>query len=277
MLRNLCDTHVHTLFSRHAYSTVEEDVRAAAERGLELVGITDHYSAMISSEIRPLEYQHLFNFGVIPRRWMGVRVLRGAEADIIDLEGHLFGHGMQFDRMLTGDVWVSPFTLEEQALKDVDYAIASVHGRDFTRDATPAQVTDMYVRALAHPKVLMLGHIGRTGLPYELGPIVRAARELGKMLEINEHSFDFGKPGDARRAATMSRCRGLAEACAEAGVMIAVNTDAHISFDIGRFAHALQMLEEIHFPEELLATRSAEAFIGAVGRAIAAFEDEGAR
>ena len=273
MLLNLCDTHVHTLFSRHAYSTVEEDVRAAAERGLELVGITDHYSAMISSEIRPLEYQHLFNFRAIPREWMGVKVLRGAEADIVDLEGHLFGHGLTFDRMLTGDVWVSPFSLEEQALKDVDYAIASVHGRDFTRDATPAQITRMYVKALEHPKVLMLGHIGRTGLPYELGPIVRAASEAGKLLEINEHSFDFGKPGDARRTATMDRCRALAEACAEVGVSIAVNTDAHISFDIGRFDHTLAMLEEIHFPKELIATRSANAFVGAVERAIGPLED----
>ncbi len=273
MLVNLCDTHVHTLFSRHAYSTVEEDVRAAAERGLELVGITDHYSAMISSEIRPLEYQHLFNFRAIPRQWMGVKVLRGAEADIVDLEGHLFGHGLTFDRMLTGDVWVTPFSLEEQALKDVDYAIASVHGRDFTRDATPAQVTEMYVRALAHPKVLMLGHIGRTGLPYELVPVVRAARELGKVLEVNEHSFDFGKPGDGRRVATMGRCRALAEACAEAGVMIAVNTDAHISCEIGHFEHSLAMLEEIHFPPELVATRSAEAFIGCVERGVGALED----
>ena len=36
MDRIKCDTHTHTLYSRHAYSTIEENVRAAAERGLEL-------------------------------------------------------------------------------------------------------------------------------------------------------------------------------------------------------------------------------------------------
>lgn len=267
MLRNLCDTHVHTIFSRHAFSTVEEDVRAASERGLELLGIADHYSAMISSNVRPLDYQHFFCLHSIPREWMGVRVLRGMEADIVDVRGHLFGHGMKFNKMVTGDVWTSPFTLEEQALKEVDYVVASVHGRDFVRGASSAKVTQMYVGALEHPKVLMLGHIGRTGLPYELGPIVKAAAEGGKLLEINEHSFDFGKPGDARLEATYGRCRDLAIACAEAGVSIALNTDAHISVDIGRFDRALAMLEEIHFPEELLATRSADAFVCALGAA----------
>ena len=32
-----CDTHTHTLFSKHAYSTIEENVRAAAEAGMELL------------------------------------------------------------------------------------------------------------------------------------------------------------------------------------------------------------------------------------------------
>ena len=33
MLTNRCDVHTHTLFSRHAYSTIRENVLAAAEQG----------------------------------------------------------------------------------------------------------------------------------------------------------------------------------------------------------------------------------------------------
>ena len=32
LLENRCDVHTHTVASRHAYSTVEENVRAASER-----------------------------------------------------------------------------------------------------------------------------------------------------------------------------------------------------------------------------------------------------
>ena len=42
MMRDVLDTHTHTLASGHAYSTIRENVRAAAERGLDLIAITEH-------------------------------------------------------------------------------------------------------------------------------------------------------------------------------------------------------------------------------------------
>ena len=42
----LCDTHCHTLFSRHAYSTLEEDVRAAA---------VDYGGEFVASVVRIVE------------------------------------------------------------------------------------------------------------------------------------------------------------------------------------------------------------------------------
>ena len=47
MIRIACDVHTHTLFSRHAYSTLEENIRAASAKNLELLGITDHFSCML--------------------------------------------------------------------------------------------------------------------------------------------------------------------------------------------------------------------------------------
>ena len=44
MIEIKCDVHTHTLYSRHAFSTIEENVRAASEQGLELLATTDHYS-----------------------------------------------------------------------------------------------------------------------------------------------------------------------------------------------------------------------------------------
>ena len=40
MIRISCDVHTHTLASRHAYSTIEENVRAAADQNFELLGST---------------------------------------------------------------------------------------------------------------------------------------------------------------------------------------------------------------------------------------------
>ena len=45
---------------------------------------------------------------------------------------------------------------------------------------------------------------------------------------------------------------------------IAVNTDAHMAYEIGDAPKALAMLEEIHFPEELIITRTRESFLEAL-------------
>ena len=51
-MRITCDVHTHSLYSRHAYSTVEENVRAAAEHGFELLGVTDHFSSMFLAKLQ---------------------------------------------------------------------------------------------------------------------------------------------------------------------------------------------------------------------------------
>lgn len=40
------DMHTHTLASGHAYSTIQEMARAGAEKGLKLLGITEHTSGI---------------------------------------------------------------------------------------------------------------------------------------------------------------------------------------------------------------------------------------
>ncbi|MBQ6522450.1 MAG: hypothetical protein IJI15_06470, partial [Atopobiaceae bacterium] len=167
-MRFACDPHVHTFFSRHAYSTLEENLRAASARGLELIGITEHYSKMLWPEDDPRNFQYYMNFGVWPREVDGVYLCHGAEADIVDLEGHLFGHDIMVDHHFSGRALKDPRTLKDIAFKDCDYVIASVHDKTFAKDATQAQVTQAYLGALDDPQVFILGHIGRTGLDIDV-------------------------------------------------------------------------------------------------------------
>ena len=51
-----CDVHTHTLYSRHAYSTILENVHAAKEAGLELLGSTDHFSSMLYPEYENIRH-----------------------------------------------------------------------------------------------------------------------------------------------------------------------------------------------------------------------------
>ncbi len=259
-MKLLCDTHTHTIFSAHAYSTLQENISMAKARGLELLGSTDHFSAMQFTDPYNIKnYQYLATMHVLPEEWDGVRLLKGCEADIIDMEGHLFGYNTPVRDMITGD----PFpdhrerSLLHRVIKSMDYVIASVHAKYFAKDASRAECTELYLRALENPTVLMLGHIGRSGLDFDLDPILLLAKELHKLIEINEHSLD------TKEKITI-KCRDIAIRCAELGVPIAVNSDAHVALDIGKLELSNAMLEEIHFPEELIMTRDRDSFLRAV-------------
>ena len=268
MLQNRCDVHTHTLFSRHAYSTVREDVLAARDAGLELLGVTDHFSDMLypsadltHADVR--DYQYFVNSVVWPRVWEGVRVLRGAEADVRTLEGRLFGQDVMLERDLVGIPLDGTGSLYDHVVASCDYVIASVHYREFARDATVAQGTEMYLGALAQPKVLVLGHTGRAGVLFDVPELVGEAARQHKLVEINSHSLEARR----REGRTWKTCRKIAETCAELGCQIVISSDAHICCDVGSVSAALEMLDEIHFPQELVATRSAEAFLAAMAAA----------
>lgn len=267
MLQNLCDTHTHTLYSRHAYSTIYENVVAARDAGLELLGSTEHFSDMLFptaslTEANIRDYQYFDNVEIWPETWEGVRVLHGCEADIRGLDGSLFGELITVSESIVGKPLPHPMTLAEKVFSQCDYVVASVHLDDFARDATVAQGTEMYLNVLHRDKVLMLGHTGRSGVRYDLDEVIGEAARLHKLIEINEHSLE-SRPGR-----TTATCRAIAEKCAELGCQVAVNTDAHICSQVGDCHAALAMLEEIHFPQELIATRSAEAFLATKAAAL---------
>ena len=47
---------------------------------------------------------------------------------------------------------------------------------------------------------------------------------------------------------------------------IATGTDAHFATAVGYFDKAVNLLEEMHFPEELIANTDAEKFLRLLGR-----------
>ena len=102
MIRDILDTHTHTLASGHAYSTIRENARAAAEKGLELLAITEHAPRLWGS-CQTIYFQ---NLRVVDRRAYEVELLMGVELNILDERGTV--------------------DLELRALKQMDIAIASL-------------------------------------------------------------------------------------------------------------------------------------------------------
>lgn len=104
MRKVLIDAHTHTVASGHAYSSLQEMVRAAADKGLEILGITEHGPSVPGT--CPLVYFR--NMFVVPRQMYGIRLLMGCEVNILDNQGNL--------------------DLNDEYLDRLDIAIAGIHG-----------------------------------------------------------------------------------------------------------------------------------------------------
>lgn len=262
MLKVDIDCHVHTIFSNHAHCTIRDNIVEAAERKLEAIGIADHFGPgfvnMGASNDPGNAFAVLGNFlntEALPEMWHGVRLFRSVEVDITDAKGTLFGEEYPLPFAFSDEI----HTLNDAVLAQTDYAIASIHRIPGSENITAAQGTGMYCRALRHPKIYILGHIGRAGIPFDIDEVLKTAKEAGKIIEINEHSFDFG-------GRHKDICTKIAVRCAELGVWIAVNSDAHCSSAVGIFPKALAMLEEIGFPQELIANENLEKFGRIIGK-----------
>ena len=59
------DVHTHTIASGHAFSTLQEMAQAAADKGLKVLGITEH-SPGVPGTCHPIYFRNLH---VVPRRW----------------------------------------------------------------------------------------------------------------------------------------------------------------------------------------------------------------
>lgn len=260
--RILGDLHTHTLFTRHAYSTVAENVAAARAAGLEVLGSADHFSPMLFDAPTIKNYQFFINQRIWPREWDGVTLLRGAEVDIVGLDGSLFGQDVPCPENILDNPYEEDLPLFDRVTAPLDYLVASVHSSEFARGASVAQGTEMYLAALENPKVLILGHTGRAGVRYDLDEVLSRAAELGKLIEINEHSLSV----DGGDGCVSSACARIAERAAELGCGITVSSDAHFAGRIGRFGRVERMLEEIRFPVELIMNRDRASVVSALAR-----------
>lgn len=236
-MRDVVDLHTHTVASGHAYNTIYEMARSAADKGVELLGISDHGPAMEGSASK-----HYFRGSrCIPRKLFGVNILFGCELNIVNLDGAV--------------------DLDETFAAALDYGIASMHDVCLT-SGTAKENLRAYALAMKNPKVHIIGHPDDGTYPVDFDELARAAADHGVMLELNEASV---RPRSYRVNARANAYQML-ESCVRHDVQLLVSSDAHIERDILQHRYALEMLAETGFPQELVANTSVEALRAALAK-----------
>ncbi|MDY4516102.1 MAG: phosphatase [Lachnospiraceae bacterium] len=230
-MKYVLDSHTHTVASGHAYSTLHEMAKEAAEKGLELLGITEHSMTMPGT----CHEYYFQNMRMLPRELYGIQVMHGSEVNIIDYDG----------KMDMGD----------SLLKKMDVVIASLH-IPCIRPGTLEENTRALLGAMNHPYVNIIGHPDDSRYPVDYEILVKAAKDKGVLLELNNTSLH---PKSSRKDAAPND-RILLRLCKEYEVPIILGSDAHTQEDIGNHRYLDALLEETAFPENLIVNRSVDEY-----------------
>lgn len=231
----IADMHTHTVASGHAYSTVNELARAARDRGLKALALTDHGPALPGGP-------HLYHFGAmrfIPQWIDGVRILRGVEANIIGPDGTL--------------------DMPDSYLDKLDFVMAGLHDSCGFDNQGIDRNTEAVLQAMANPRIKAISHSGNPEFPVHFERLAQGALETGTALEINNSSFSTSRRGSRRN------CEYLAGLLAHSGAMVIVGSDAHISQGVGEFDEAVAVLEKAGVRAEQVVNSSIERLLAFLG------------
>lgn len=204
------DLHIHTNLSFPSShdmgsSSIEDILLTAKEIGYTYIGLSDHNPKRtgLTSHQRLLavkkrnddidEALERYFKGIKP----AIRVYKGLEVDILP-DGNL--------------------ALEDDALHELDYCIASLHSQ-FAQD--PDTVTKRLLKALSHPKVTILGHPTgrllqkRDGADAHWDEVFSYCAKHKKILEINSSVDRTDLPSELIHVAKRKGCTFM------------INTDSH--------------------------------------------------
>ena len=225
----LLDVHTHTIASGHAYNTIMEMAKAGFDKGLKLLGITEHAPMMPGT----CHAMYFHNLKVVPRTMCGIELMLGAELNILDYDGHI--------------------DLDTRVLKQLDLKIASLHSVCI-QPGTRKENTQAVLGAVHNPLVDIIGHPDDGRYPVDYEQLAKKAKETGTILEVNNGSL---RPGGFR-VDTRKNDLKMLEYCKKYEVPVTMGSDAHMDVDLADYSYALPVIEESHFPEELIVNTSAE-------------------
>lgn len=226
------DVHTHTVMSGHAYSTLQEMVAAAQEKHLEILGITEHAPG-IPGTCNPIYFRNLH---VVPRQFGNLRLLLGAELNILDTKGTI--------------------DLDEYYYKLLDIRIAGIHLLCWD-GGTIEENTQGMINAIRNPWTQIISHPGDGAAELLFEPIVLAAKETGTLLEINNSSLN---PVRNKETALRNNLEIL-RLCKQYEVPVILSSDAHISFAIADYSFIWPLLQQTDFPDQLIMNYDSERFL----------------
>jgi len=192
------DLHMHSTWSDGGYS-LEEMAEACRAKGYEYMAITDHSQYLkVANGLTPERIRkQREEVKRLNEKYTDFTILAGIEMDILP-DGTL--------------------DYEDDLLAEMDFVIASIHSsfsqsREEIMMRLKNALTNQHVDLIAHPTGRLIGR--REGYDVDIDLLISLAKETNTALELNANPNRLDLAAEHIKKAQ------------EAGVKIAINTDAH--------------------------------------------------
>lgn len=236
-MRILGDYHTHTVYS-HGKDTIEDNIKAAIEKGLKVIAITDHGYGHMGFGVKRSRFKDMREeIDALKPKYPNIDILLGVEANLLSIEGDLDMDDEikdLFDILICGYHFGSSL---KQFKRDF-----SLHACNMLKNVHPyffkkarQNNTRALIGAMEKYKLFFISHPGAKG-PIDIIKVARAAFQHNVLLEINNAHGHLD-------------VKEIIQARSEHAKFI-INSDAHRSIDVGSFDASIERAAAAGLTEE---------------------------
>ena len=238
MVKLVGDYHTHTKYS-DGRGTVEDNVRAARDKGLQEIGITDHgpnnIGVGVKSSGKYLEIKE--EARIINQRYNDIKILVGAEADIISMDGEIDVSReviRQLDLLIVG---LHPYVIPETPGDAAGFVLANQVSKisSAVREKVIVSNTKALKECINKYRVDIVSHPDLQ-MHVDIGELASECLNRNVALEINT-GHHYNKENLIREALPT-------------GVNFIINSDAHFPETVGELEEGIRLAERFNIPAE---------------------------
>lgn len=234
------DYHTHTQYS-HGTGTVLENAIAAKKLGLKELAITDHGLKHWAFNIKRRELPRFFRDCEEAEAQTGVRILKGIENNINDIDGYFDYNEEVRDKLDVIQGGYHKATKPANLKSGFKYLLPNIFDDIFFHKFPNKQIvinTDVYLKLIENEPVDFINHINY-GLKADALEVARQCKRFGTFVELNGKRVNFTDKE--------------IEKMTEEGIVFILSSDAHSPLRVGDVSGPMSYVHKLHIPYEQIA------------------------
>ena len=229
------DYHTHTIFS-HGKGSIEDNVKAAIDKGLKTIGISDHgYKHLgfgIKKESIPLMRKEIDK---LKKKYPQINILLGVEANILDDYGNI---DVQEDMKRYFDYIMAGYHFGSTPTRLIRGSLShAMNYLPFAKNLNRAYNTRAVINAMKNNDIFVITHPGAKEA-IDILEIAKVAKETSTALEINSSHGHL----NIEELLLVK----------DTGVSFVIGSDAHTPEDVGDFNKGILRAEKAGIKENCI-------------------------